>query len=356
MKVHVEGIPFDPTWTYGHIHFNVPTQYEIDKAYDYIKDECYVKLDEKYGNWEAAKQRLEGELYYLKRADSAFHMMIAKLASDLSKTKHCLMYEIGGDGIIDYLLGISPVDPMPPHYYCNDCQYFEIADNVADGFDLPQKICSHCGKKMHRDGHDCSKVWRSKTRSPYFLAGRGSYEYHNELQLAMPIVNELQSYLDAHLSGCEADSERYLAVSYVSREVHNRLAELSELTGKSPLEISVYDVDVWRDAVRLLLHKRKSDLYEDVSKFSTFSQLLRLVGLNFMSEDHGKIEKTADMALNLEYQVFLDETSNDDRIYRWSKSACIQTLFMCYYRVWYKNNFPDEYEKIFGEHGKESGV
>jgi len=52
-----------------------------------------------------------------------------------------------------YLLGASEIDPLPPHYYCPHCRKIELAAEVRDGFDLPEKVCA-CGAVMTANGHD----------------------------------------------------------------------------------------------------------------------------------------------------------------------------------------------------------
>lgn len=60
-----------------------------------------------------------------------------------------------GSSFVAHLCGITEVNPLPAHYYCKDCKYIEfVPDFSASGFDLPEKECPHCHKKMAGDGQD----------------------------------------------------------------------------------------------------------------------------------------------------------------------------------------------------------
>ncbi|MEG2435822.1 MAG: PolC-type DNA polymerase III [Ruthenibacterium sp.] len=61
-----------------------------------------------------------------------------------------------GSSAVAHFSGISEVNSLPPHYLCPKCQWSEFFEKgeVADGFDLPDKICPQCGEKLLVDGHD----------------------------------------------------------------------------------------------------------------------------------------------------------------------------------------------------------
>lgn len=61
----------------------------------------------------------------------------------------------GGASFLFYLLNISTVDPLPPHYYCPHCKRVVFDSSRRNGFDLQQgRLCDRCKTTMVCDGHD----------------------------------------------------------------------------------------------------------------------------------------------------------------------------------------------------------
>lgn len=67
-----------------------------------------------------------------------------------------------GSSFVATLMGITEVNALPAHYLCRDCKHSEFTDELgealvksyASGYDLPDKACPLCGKKMDKEGQD----------------------------------------------------------------------------------------------------------------------------------------------------------------------------------------------------------
>lgn len=66
-----------------------------------------------------------------------------------------------GSSFVATMMGITEVNPLPAHYRCLKCKHSIFEDEngllgatYSSGFDLPDKKCPVCGKKLFKDGQD----------------------------------------------------------------------------------------------------------------------------------------------------------------------------------------------------------
>ena len=63
-----------------------------------------------------------------------------------------------GSSVVANLLGITDINPLPPHWRCPKCKHSEFATDkgYVFGADLPDHICPICGEPLIKDGWDMS--------------------------------------------------------------------------------------------------------------------------------------------------------------------------------------------------------
>lgn len=134
----------------------------IPEASEIIEQESRSALVRKYGSQpdKAIVSRFNKELEMIKKYQKADHYylayLVAKRCDELGYV-HSLR-GCGGSSLIAYLLGITEVNPLPPHYYCPKCGQVEYVDEYlfpsATDLNNKEKECPHCGWKMTGDGQN----------------------------------------------------------------------------------------------------------------------------------------------------------------------------------------------------------
>ena len=83
-------------------------------------------------------------------------LLIIKKLVDKSYDMGYPLFVRGGiaSSLIAYLMGITDINPLSPHYYCPKCQefYFNDNSNYNYGIDMPDKCCPKCQTKLKKDG------------------------------------------------------------------------------------------------------------------------------------------------------------------------------------------------------------
>ncbi len=110
------------------------------------------------------EERLDKEL---KGIIGAKYDVIYLIAQKLVKKSNDDGYLVGsrgsvGSSFVATMMGITEVNPLPPHYICGKCQHSEFEDDKGtllsesylSGYDLPNKKCPKCGENMGKEGND----------------------------------------------------------------------------------------------------------------------------------------------------------------------------------------------------------
>ncbi|MBQ9942140.1 MAG: PolC-type DNA polymerase III, partial [Christensenellaceae bacterium] len=131
---------------------------EIEGADVDIRNWAYQRIKERYGDPlpELIEKRLERELGSIIRNGFSILYWIAKKLVEKSMEDGYLVGSRGsvGSSLAAYAMGITEVNPLPPHYLCTHCKHvdFGIDDRYFCGVDMPPAKCPNCGADLVADG------------------------------------------------------------------------------------------------------------------------------------------------------------------------------------------------------------
>ncbi len=136
----------------------------LENSDEELRSICYEKAHSMYGDSlpEIVKQRLSHELESIISNGFAVMYIISQKLVWKSNEDGYLVGSRGsvGSSFVATMAGITEVNPLPPHYYCPNCQLsdFDSEDVKAyggsSGCDMPDRDCPQCGEHLAKDGHD----------------------------------------------------------------------------------------------------------------------------------------------------------------------------------------------------------
>ena len=129
-----------------------------------LRDICYRKAHEMYGEDLPIQvsSRLEKELNSIISNGYAVMYIIAQKLVWKSNADGYLVGSRGsvGSSFVATMSGITEVNPLSPHYYCEKCHYSDFESEEVRafaggcGYDMPDRNCPVCGEKLVKAGFD----------------------------------------------------------------------------------------------------------------------------------------------------------------------------------------------------------
>ena len=129
-----------------------------------LREICYNSAHAMYGPElpKVVTERLERELNSIISNGFAVMYIIAQKLVWKSNDDGYLVGSRGsvGSSFVATMAGITEVNPLSPHYYCEECHYYDFdSDDVKayagrSGCDMPDKVCPVCGADLRKSGFD----------------------------------------------------------------------------------------------------------------------------------------------------------------------------------------------------------
>lgn len=148
--IDTKGIPFSP---------------KMENSVQIVNDMVYGNAKKVFGDPlpEIVQTRIEKELEGIIKGGYDVIYLIAQKLVQKSNEDGYLVGSRGsvGSSYVATLMGITEVNPLPPHYVCPKCQYSTFEEDGAmlgslypSGYDLPDKTCPNCNHKLIKEGLD----------------------------------------------------------------------------------------------------------------------------------------------------------------------------------------------------------
>lgn len=226
----------------------LPYRFYIPNAKEELESVCYDGAYEKYGKPlpKQIESRLQEELHQIgKYCLEHMYLLPIKLAEKCKELNSILLTRgCAGNSLLLYLGGVTPVNPLPPHYYCPVCKFteFVIDADCKSGFDLlhpdTDAKCPKCGAKLTSDGNHLDYE--------FLLGSDGSKLPIIEFDIDFKDQQELVDYLKTFLTSEEELAKTNIGTELIliSSDIIPLLKKLETATGIPAENIDPTQIDI----------------------------------------------------------------------------------------------------------------
>ena len=344
------------------LYFSIPTNEAIEKAEKAVALLCRNQCEKSYPEMEEPAEQLEKELKKMKETGTAFHFLILREATRLSREEG---YPVMANSqwacsLIAFLLNITGVDPFNTFNsgrHALEKLFFEIfvASPVFDK--LRGRLLKKFGKVEADDStYKCMSFMESKRCERIgelaMATGQTPFTFGNDIYISalQAIAEEIVSH---SLAIKDRDEEEYLNLVKFASEI----GEISECDYDTLVRIYAYNMGTFTKPKCLenlknpnffvLREELVSALLSCGMPYSD-AEYLAHKGLWHNMENHPMREKDAE--LMKKYNVPQGIRDNFITILHLQPAyGCLKRIELLCREEWYKINYPEEYERIWEE-------
>ena len=351
-----------------------------DKRSDIMKQEenmdflqrVYEKGKKNYGEY--AKRLLDMEYGYIEKNKEVFS--IAADAAEISKKCGYQIFTAGaaGSSMTLFFMGVTDINPMPPHYICDKCGYMEIYEKEEDGFDMPQKKCAVCGSELRADGHNIPFIsfaglnGEKKPDLAFLISGHIADKLTAKLKSRglRVVCNTKLGDILIYLKNSVLPDVRFLFNKY-----SDIIYELEQKTnikydtvpvvasdGKADYLADILGWDMWDGEVYNYTGYYKINEYCKPKKFSDYAKMNGYIN----STDTESIFSGKHFAHREDIYLYMKQLGHSDKdayeiMYSmhgekilYPKAYNILSMIIGFKLIWYKKNYPYEFDCVMEKH------
>lgn len=217
----------------------INSKYDIDECKQFIEKIFKKRCDSKPYR-EFARPRLDAEL---KLATDKGLATLYGLSKITEENKNAVLLDCNSSihsSFIAFLLRLTPINPLPAHYYCENCTFFSVGnEKVQTGIELPDETCPICRSSLIKRGFnlDFKSFWGNGTDKKPFV----QFGIDDDVYIHKEFCNNLT----------QADAKLFNNILEKNQLIVNELKRYALETRISPKKINVADGRFWEKLERI---------------------------------------------------------------------------------------------------------